>query len=457
MEEINLKDFFDYYKKYLFIIVIVVLLSTLGMMAYNIWFKTPLYSTSTTVVLVKNDSVTDINDTIDQNDISLNQKLVSTYRQVIKSKLVLNQVIDDLDLDYSYDKLYSEIDVKSMEDTEILKITVTDENAKRAASIANKVANVFDKEVTQIYNISNVSVIDVAEVDYNPSNDHLIKDLVLAILVSFVIVSGIIFVIYYFDDTIRDIEAIEKDLEIPVVAKVFKDNNGIELLVDKKPNAATSESIRTLRTNLQFASVDEKLKTLLITSTLPGEGKSFISANLAISFAQTGKKVLLVDCDLRKGRQHRIFKVSGKNGLSNLLISDINDYKNYIVNTKIENLSIITRGIVPPNPSELLNSKKNKELIEKLSEDFDIVILDGAPITGLSDSLIISSLVNKVLLVTSINHTPKTEALNTKKALVNVGANLAGCVANNINAKSKSYGNYYYYNDYYYSDKGKRK
>ena len=458
MEEINLKDFFDYYKKYLLIIIIVVLLSVVGMLVYNIWLKTPLYSTSTTVVLVKNDSSSsESENTINQNDIVLNQKLVSTYRQIIKSKLVLNQVIEDLELDYSYSKLANEVDVKAIEDTEILKITVTDVSAPRSAEIANKIASVFDKEVIKIYNINNVSVIDVAEVPFTPSNANLFRDIVLAIMVSFAAVSGIIFVIYYFDDTIRDVETIEKEIDLPVVAKVFKDNNGIELLVNKKPNAAASESIRTLRTNLQFASVDEELKTLLITSTLPGEGKSFISANLATSFAEAGKKVLLIDCDLRKGRQHKIFKLVNKKGLSNLLIENIYNFKDYIMSTKIDNLSVITRGSVPPNPSELLNSKKNKELLKQLREKFDLVILDGAPITGLSDSLILSSYVDKTLLVASINHTPKTEVINTKKALIGVGADIAGCVANNINAKNKSYGNYYYYNDYYYSEKSSKK
>ena len=458
MEEINLKDFFDYYKKYTLIIIIVVLLSVVGMLCYNIWVKTPLYSTSTTVVLVKNDSSSEDENTINQADIVLNQKLVSTYRQIIKSKLVLNQVIDSLDLDYSYSKLANEVDVKAIEDTEILKITVTDVSAPRAAEIANKIAVVFDKEVIKIYNINNVSVIDVAEVPFKPSNANLFRDIILAIMVSFVAVSGIIFVIYYFDDTLRDVESIEKEIELPVIAKVFKDNNGIELLVNKKPNAATSESIRTLRTNLQFSSVDEELKTLLVTSTLPGEGKSFISANLATSFAEAGKKVLLVDCDLRKGRQHKIFKITNsKKGLSNLLIENIFNYKDYIFSTKIENLSVIPRGSVPPNPSELLNSKKNKELLKQLREKYDLIILDGAPITGLSDSLILSSLVDKTLVVTSINNTPKTDLLSTKKALVGVGADIAGCVANNLNAKNKSYGNYYYYNDYYYSEKSSKK
>ena len=305
--------------------------------------------------------------------------------------------------------------------------------------------------------MDNVSVIDEAEVNYTPSNNNLIRDAILSMLVSFVAVSGIVFVVYYFDDTLRDVDSIEKEIELPVVAKVFKDKNGIELIVDKKPNAAASESIRTLRTNLQFASVDKTIKTILVTSTLPSEGKSFISANLATSFAQAGKKVLLVDCDLRKGRQHKIFKIAGKNGLSNLLIGDISKFKDYVVETKISNLSVMSRGIVPPNPSELLNSKKNKELIEKLNNEFDIVILDGAPITGLSDSLILSSMVDKVLLVTSINHTPKTELLNTKKSLLGVGADLAGCVANNIVAKNHHYGNYYYNSYYYYDDKTKRR
>lgn len=455
MEEINLKDFFDYYKKYILIIIIVMLLSAVGVLSYNIWLKKPLYTTSTTVVLVKKEDGK--NSSTDLNDINLNQKLVSTYSQIVKSKLVLNQVINNLDLDYSYSELSKEIDVKAVDNTEIIRITVTDENAKEAVVIANNVAEVFIKEINKIYNMDNVSVIDEAEVSYIPSNDHLYRDIALALVASFVLMSGLVFVIYYFDDTLRDIESIEKEIELPCIAKVFKDKNGVELLVDKKPNAAASESIRTLRTNLQFANIDKKVKTVLVTSTLPSEGKSFISANLAIAFAQSGKNVLLVDCDLRKGRQHKVFKIPGKNGLSNLLISDTDNYKEFVYNTKIENLSLITRGTVPPNPSELLNSKKNKDLINKLCRDFDIVILDGAPVTGLSDSLILSSMVDKTLLVASMNHTPKTELLNTKKALSGVGANIAGCIANNISAKSHHYGNYYYYNSYYYSDKTSRK
>lgn len=447
MEEINLKEFFYYYKKYILIVILVAILFGISITVYDKVFKTPKYTTSTTVVLVKDENSTSptSTETINQSDITLNQKLVATYRQIVKSKLVLEQVINKLNLNYSYEKLYSEIKVEAVEETEILKISVTDDDNVLAADIANKVASVFESEITKIYKLNNVSVIDKAVVTDTPSNNTFTRDVILAVFLAVAGTSAIIFVIFYFDDTLRNTENIESELEMPVVAKIFKDNTNVELVVDKKPKAVTSENIRTLRTNLQFSSVDSELKTILITSTLPGEGKSFISSNLAISFAQAGKRVLVIDCDLRKGRQHKIFKLSSRKGLSNLLISD-RSFKDYISETRIENLFVIPRGVVPPNPSELLGSKKNVQLIQDLKKYFDVIILDGAPITGLSDSLILSSLVDKVLIVSSINHTPKAELKNTKKSLENVGANIAGLVVNNINSKSDSYGSYYYYN-----------
>ena len=450
MEEINIKEFFDFYKKYILGIVIVCLVAALSMLIYYIAFKTEKYSTSTTIVLVKNES-TEVSDTINQTDINLNQKLVATYRHVIKSRLVLEQVISELKLNYSYAQIYNEVAVSAVEDTEIIRITVTDEDPELAVKIANSVATVFSREVIQLYKINNVSVLDEAQLPTYPSNYHTMRDIVLAVMVTFVGASALIFVVFYFDDSLTDNDNVESEVEMPIVAKIYKDFNNVDLIVDSKPNAAASECFRTLRTNLQFSEVDSALKTLLVTSTLPSEGKSFVSANLATSFAQSGKKVLVIDCDLRKGRQHKIFKINSRYGLSNLLISNINSYMEYVVPTKIENLSIIPRGVFPPNPSELLNSKKMISLLDELKKHFDIIILDGAPLLGISDSLILSSLVDKVLLVGSFGHTPKTELKNMKKALDTVGANVAGCVINNATARKHGYGDYYYY--YGYGDK----
>ena len=448
MEEIDLRELWNYYKKYIITIITIVLLCAGALFLYSEFLKKPMYSSSAKVILVKNGD-----GSINQNDITLNQKLVSAYTQIIKSKTVVDKVNEELNLNYSYEKLLGEINVTSATDTELLKITVTDANAKTASDIANEVVNVFTEEAKKMYKINNISVLEDAAVSQKPSNIHTIKDMIVAVFVGFVVSSGIVFIKFYFDDTVRDIDTVENNLKLPILAKVYKDKNNIELIVEEQPNAAASESIRNLRTNLQFSSVDKELKIVLITSSIPSEGKSFISANLATSYAQAGKKVLLVDCDLRKGRQHKIFDVNGKNGLSNLLIGDIGTYSEYINKTNVKNLSLISRGTFPPNPSELLDSKKNKTLLEILSNKFDIVILDGAPLTGLSDSVILSAIADATVVVTSLNHTKKTELINAKKALDNVEANVAGVVVNNITAKKHSYGEYYYY--YGYSDNKK--
>ena len=220
-----------------------------------------------------------------------------------------------------------------------------------------------------------------------------------------------------------------------------------ELVLNNEPKSIISETIRTLRTNLQFTAVDKELKTILVTSSMPGEGKSFIAANLAIAFAQSGKKTLLVDSDIRKGRQHYIFGTHNHKGLSNLLLENVDTkYKEYIHKTTIENLSVMFRGITPPNPSELLGSKKNKELMKVLEDSFDIIIYDSAPINngGLTDSLIMSTLVDGVLVVCKYKTTPITLLNSTKKSLENVNANILGVVLNQTNNKTHRYYGHYY-------------
>ncbi len=453
MEEINIKDFFNYLKKYILIICGVVVIFVIGVFTYDKSIKKPLYTTYTTIILTKSNEA-QASTTITQNDILLNQKLVETYTKIIKSKLVLDQVISETGITYTAEELGQNVAVEAYENTEMLKISVTDSDPELSASIANSIAQVFSGEVAKIYQMNNISVIDIAQVPEEVSNDTLTRDFFIALFISIFGSIGVIFIIYYFDDSIKLTDDLEEEIGMPVIAKVFKSDIGsknrgkVELLVQKYPKSVVSESIKTLRTNLQFSSVDSELKTILVTSSIPGEGKSFISANLAISFTQTDKKVLIVDCDMRKGRQHRIFKLSNTKGLSNLLIDDMTNYKDYINKTSIKNLYVITRGTVPPNPSELLNSNKNSELIKILKNKFDIVIFDGVPCNGLPDSIIMSKLVDKVLIVSSESVTPRSVLESTKKQLKNVEAPVAGDVLNNVNRKNSKYGKYYgYYGD----------
>lgn len=217
-----------------------------------------------------------------------------------------------------------------------------------------------------------------------------------------------------------------------------------ELIVFSRPKSNISEDIRTIRTNLKFTANDDA-KVLLVTSSVPGEGKSFISSNLAAAFAQTGEKVLLVDADLRLGRVHKIFNQSAAKGFSNMLISGTSeDLPEYIKKTTIPNLYIVSRGTVPPNPSELLNSSSCKKLVNIFRENFDRVIFDGVPVNGLPDSLVLANLVDRVIIVTTIGYTSIDELNQTKKALEQIDANIAGVVVNKApTTKRGKYSNYY--------------
>lgn len=220
--------------------------------------------------------------------------------------------------------------------------------------------------------------------------------------------------------------------------------NNKELIVANNPKSTVSESIKTIRTNLLFSSVDKEVKNILITSSNPGEGKSFITSNLATAFAQSGAKVLIVDCDMRKGRQHKIFNLNNRLGLSILLIDDIKaNYKNYIQNSGYENIDVLTSGVVPPNPSELLGSTKNKELVKVLANDYDIVIYDGVPVLGLTDSVIMANLVDKIVIVSAYKQTPVENLINAKKALEKFSDKIAGVILNKM-PRTKEY----YYKKY---------
>ena len=219
-----------------------------------------------------------------------------------------------------------------------------------------------------------------------------------------------------------------------------------ELIVATNPKSSIAEAIKTIRTNLQFSSVDDKVKSILVTSSFSGEGKSFVTSNLAVAFAQAGTKVLIVDCDLRRGRQHNIFHVENLEGLSNLLIDDVEKkYKHYIKKTRYENIYVLPMGIVPPNPSELLASDKNKQLVGILAKNYDLVIYDGVPVGGLTDSIIMADLVDKIVIVSAYKQTPIELLNNTKKNLEKFSDKIAGVVLNKYPAtKDHYYSNYYY-------------
>ncbi len=224
-----------------------------------------------------------------------------------------------------------------------------------------------------------------------------------------------------------------------------------ELIAYRDPKSPTSEVFRTLRTNIQFMN-NRNLHSLVVTSTLPGEGKSFISSNLAITFAQTGKRTIIIDADMRKGRIYNAFGVSQIPGLSNYLSGidengSTSDKKitGFIQETSIENLYVISAGNVPPNPAELLVSDRMMDGLDFLKTLFDIIIFDTPPSLLVTDSAILSRLVDTTIIVTEHNKTKNEDLAKVKKDIENVGGKIGGVVINKIPVSVKKYNEAYYY------------
>lgn len=220
MEEINIKDLLNYFiSKLWLILLIMILVLTLGYV-YLFVYKVPKYESYTTLVLTRISQDSNSNSAITSNDLSLNQKLVSTYREIIKSKLVLEEVIDELDLDYDFPELYDQVVVTSVQDTEIIKISVSSRDSEEASSIANAIAEKFTDHIVDIYNIENISIIEEAEPASEPYNVDFTKHTIIYVLLGFILSFGLVFLTYYFDKTIRDEEDIEKLIGLPVLGIV---------------------------------------------------------------------------------------------------------------------------------------------------------------------------------------------------------------------------------------------
>ena len=215
-------------------------------------------------------------------------------------------------------------------------------------------------------------------------------------------------------------------------------------IVEKEPKSIAAESYRTLRTNIQYSSFfDKEYKVIVITSSEPGEGKSTTAGNLALCMAQGDKKVILIDCDLRKPSLHKKFKVSNLVGLSDVIIGKENLLS--AIHRYNKNLVLLTSGKIPPNPSEMLSSKAMESLLEELKGAFDYIILDTPPVQAVTDSQILSTKADGTILVVRAERTKKDSVNNAINLLKKVNANIIGTVLNGINVSRNKY--YYYYGE----------
>ena len=568
MEEINLRDLLSYFKKRLILFIVVVLFVVSAGTIYSVFILKPEYKSQATVILSSDKSKNTV-----QSEINANKNLIDTYTEVVKSHRVLDRVKSEMQIEDTYEQLVKKVTVASLKDTEIISISVVDLDKNHSYSLANRIADTFTDEIGQIYNDKSVNVLDRAVEPQKPYNVDIVKQEAIYAAAGIVLATAVIFLMFYFDRTIKTTEQIEQLFKLPIYGKVRKletekqkqqrkkraekaakleakqaaklekeqqkeakkaeklaaklekqekisnEELGVdyqdgeeagaeemqsaqkseaevkpvveikavgrkiiaeektlqeklaaevdeededeaeveefneemldedsELVLRDNPKSKVSEDFRTIRTSLYFSLNKKGSNAVLISSSTPNEGKSFIASNLAVAFAKTKKKVLLIDCDMRLGRQHEIFGLSNKEGLSNLLAeSKSGEYRKYLQKTTVKNLSIITRGVVPPNPSELLDSSIMEELLEKVKQKFDYVILDGTPIDGLSDSLILAKKTDRLVLVSAANMTTIEDLQNSKKALESIEVKISGVVLNRTidERRGDKYNKYY--------------
>lgn len=310
-----------------------------------------------------------------------------------------------------------------------------------------------EARIAQAATISSINVIDPAVVPDRPIKPNKAKNLLLGAIVGLMLGVGLAFFIEYLDDTIKDGETAQRLLGWPLLAVIphieFAGANDRELVSANAPRSAAAEAFRALRTALHFAGTEQGRKVILITSTLPGEGKSTVSANLAETIAQTNKRVLLIGCDLRKPTIHHAFNLSNRTGLTNFLIGDTSAEK-IVLPSGIDNLTVITSGIVPPNPAELLGSDRMRWLVGQVREKFDIVILDAPPMLSVTDAAVLAPFSDAAVVVIAAGRVSTKLVPVLRDTVTQCQVKVAGLVINDRDARgSDYYGGYYgsYYGD----------
>lgn len=311
-----------------------------------------------------------------------------------------------------------------------------------------------ETDLTRGLKSSNVRIVDRAEVPELAIKPKKKLNIMLAAVIGLFMGIGLAFFFEYLDNTIKTPEDLKRYLDLSFLGPVphmdsaeLKGVNTPELITLHKSKSHISEAYKGLRTNIMFSFSDTEPKCLLVTSASPSEGKTITCVNLAITMAQSGAKVVVIDCDMRKPRLHRILKSKNEKGISNYLIGQCS-MKDIIQAGPTENLSIITCGQRPPNPSELLVSPNLKNAFIELKAQFDMILIDSPPVVAVTDSVIISRLVDGVSLVIHGGTTSREVVMRARDLLQNANAHLLGAIINNIDIAKRSY--YYYYQYYYY-------
>lgn len=384
---------------------------------------------------------------------SFSQARVQSYVKTVGSPLVLQPAIDSLGLGVSAEELAQHVTAKTDLNTVLISISVDDHSAIQAAAIAQSVSNslitTIDKlEKPKSGGVSPVSlsIIKPAEAPSAPSAPNTRINLLASLILGLALGIGLALLRSTLDSRIRGELDLKRVTQLPLLGGISFDQDAVKnpLLTQASPQSPRAESFRQLRTNLQFANVTGNAKSILITSSLPGEGKSTIATNLAIAIAQSGQSVCLIDADLRRPMVSEYLGLDRNAGLTTALVgaAEPNDL---IQHWGEDQLYVLTSGQVPPNPSELLGSENMKQLLKELEEAFDSVVIDAPPLLPVTDAAVLSQHVGGVVLVVGSQKVKQHDVEKSLSALDLVEGTVLGTVLNRLPSRGPDSYAYTYY------------
>lgn len=463
--EYSLKDLFAILMKRLVFIILCTVLGLTSFFIINRYIKKPIYTASVQMYVNPNESST----VYDLSQLNYAQKVIATYVQFLKTKAFYQQVAEETKLPYSPDEIQAMTSIQIVNSTEIFQISVTSYSARDSFKIVEAMQVIAPELIKSIKSNAEISIVDPVELPRWPSGPNVSFNTVVGGVLGFLFSVSVTFLWEFIDTNVKNKEELLMKYCMPVLGSIpnyhkfnrirFRIIKAIPQLrkfylrrvrtkdINKDKRFEVSEAYNELRTNLRFTVTKNECKKVIISSPIPEDGKSTTSVNLAITIAQTGVKVLLIDCDLRKGRIHNFFNIKSKPGLSDVLSGLVAD-KDVIQNTSYENLHVLPMGSLPPNPSDLLGSARMEEIITKLEKQYDYIIIDTPPINVVSDVLSLVKLVDGIVIVVREGITSHPNIVNALNKYKLANAKILGFVINGTSSdQGKTKTQYYYYRD----------
>jgi succinoglycan biosynthesis transport protein ExoP len=430
---VELSDYFRILRKRWITITAITLVGLATAAAATI-LTTPKYEAST-LVYVQVQSSGSVGDLAQGSTFIRSQ--VKSFAEVVGTPRVLDAAITSLAIDESAAELARSIVATAPADTVNITIAVTRDSPSEAADIANAVTSSFRQVVQEITASGDlaqssqvsVSVLRDATQPSSPISPNTAMNLAIGLLAGLLLGFGTAILREVLDTRIRGERDVRAITESPIIGGISFDPNAVQkpLIVQDDPHSVRAEAFRTLRTNLQFLDVESGSKSFVVTSSIPSEGKTTTSANLAIALADSGARVLLIDADLRRPKIASYMGIEGAVGLTDVLISRA-QLEDVLQPWGRGNMMVLPAGSIPPNPSELLGSRAMASLLRTLESEFDLVIIDLPPLLPVTDAALVSKLTKGALVVVAAGRTHKGELAGAVAALQNVGANVAGII-----------------------------